>query len=75
MNEYEALRREIEVRLQRETEYVVAQMQFDGASPEYKILKEKIEDNDKVIALIGKFLLEKGSEWEKLYQSKFPSQS
>lgn len=69
MNEYEALRREIEVRLQRETAYKAAQV---GANkPDYEFMTEEIRKNDEVIALIGKFLLSKGSEWEKVYQEKY----
>ena len=69
MNEYDALRREIEVRLKRETAYKVAQV---GASDiAYKILAEEIKKNDEVISLIGEFLLSKGSEWEKVYQEKY----
>ena len=70
MNEYEALRREIEVRLQRETDYTVAILQFDEDSQEYKILLKKIKANDESIFKIGAFLLEKGSEWEKYLKSK-----
>ena len=61
MEEIESLRREIEVRLWRETIYRAVNA-FKPNS-----LDKAIEENDKVIKKIGKFLEEKGSEWEKQY--------
>lgn len=66
MNEYEALRREIEVRLMRQTIYRAVE------ALNYKTsLTEDIKKNEEIIALIGKFLLDKGSEWEKVYKEKY----
>ena len=64
MNEYEALRREIEVRIMRETIYKAV-----NALNSKESLDDDIKKNDGIISLIGKFLLEKGSDWEKTYQS------
>ena len=62
MNEYEALRREIEIRLIRETVYRAV-----DALNTKQSLKADIDSNDDVIKEIGRYLLENGSEWEKRY--------
>ena len=63
MQEQEWLRREIEVRLIRETVYKA----IDALNTKNSLVKD-IEDNDKVIALIGKYLKENfSSQWEKYY--------
>lgn len=67
MNEFDALRREIEIRLIRETVYK-AIVGLRGESAMY--LLSAIEDNDKKIAWIGEFLKSKGVEWEKFYKEK-----
>ena len=72
MNEYEALRREIEVRIQRETAYMIERLKYEVGNVNYAFLTERINKNDEIIAEIGAFLLEKGSEWEKRYREKFP---
>lgn len=73
MNEYEALRREIEVRIQRETTYFIELQKYPKGTDQYESIYRQLDANDKIIALIGKHLLEKyGSDWEKVYQKEFP---
>ena len=66
--QYEGLRREIEVRLMRETVYrAVEALNTKGS------LEEAIKDNDGKIELIGRYLLDEfGDGWEKVYRAKYP---
>jgi len=70
MTEYEALRREIEVRIWRETIFKAVQG-FKGELG----LNEELETNDKHIELLGQYLDGKttGDEgWEKFYKENKP---
>lgn len=67
-SEYQALRREIEVRLLRETIYKA----IDALNTK-TTLDDEIKKNDEHIALIGQYLLNHGDEWEKVYAEKKPS--
>lgn len=72
MTEFDALRREIEVRLQRETQYKLAMCTARDIDTQL-FLEKEIKKNDDVIACIGDFLLNShGSLWEKHYQNRFP---
>lgn len=65
MTEYEALRREIEVRIWRQTIYKAV-----DALNSKVLLKDEIDDNDNTIKLIGEYLRGGGDRWEDFYKSK-----
>lgn len=65
MNETDYLRREIEIRLIRETIYRA----IDALNTKQS-LNEHILKNDETISWIGEFLINKGSDWEEFYQNK-----
>jgi len=62
MEEKDCLRREIEIRLIRETVYKAV-----DAFNTKQSLENEIKRNDEHIKLLGDFLKSKGSEWEEFY--------
>ena len=68
----EEARAEINLRLQRETEYVLAIASVRTSEGGVQFLKEKLADNDKSIRLIGQYMETKwGSDWEKFYRENY----
>lgn len=67
MTEYEALRREIEARIWRETIFKAARCVISDSAAE---LNNALAENDEHIKLIGSYLLSKGDEWEKAYAKR-----
>lgn len=66
----EDIRAEIRRRMDRETHYVSMLRATTGEDREY--LKMKLEDNDKSLRLLGKYLEEKyGDGWEKFYRENY----
>ena len=66
--QYEALRREIEVRLMRETVYRAVESLNTKVT-----LEGSIKDNDAKIELIGRFLLDEyNDKWESVYRGEYP---
>lgn len=65
-------RREIMVRIERETEYIKVLV---GSNLDFRskdLLMEKIRLNDEHLRLLGRFLREHGDLWEKFYEENRP---
>lgn len=65
--EFQVLRREIEIRILRETIYKAVE-----ALNTKKSLAKEIARNDEHIKLIGRYLLSMGNNWEKFYAENTP---
>ena len=67
----EQARIEINIRIERETAYILALSEAisKGLPESIKLLNEKIESNDKIIKTIGMYLKNKGDDWETFYES------
>ena len=64
----EEVRMEINYRLEREARYVLA---FASGDKDIYLIK-RIEDNDKSLQLLGKYLeTEFGDTWEKFYRENY----
>ena len=67
----EEARAEIMERIGRETEYVLAIVSVNTKPEKINYLEEKIEDNNKTIRLLGKYLESRGDEWEAFYAKEY----
>ena len=67
------LRREIEIRLERQTQYVLhIAMRTPGNDDAIAYLKDEMVKNDKQIKLIGQFLKNNGDVYEDYIDRQYP---
>ena len=76
MSIIEKLRNEIEIRINRETQYILMLASDRCTSEGKQLLAEKIKDNDKTLRLIGEFTITAKEwttlgEWEQFYKDKY----
>ena len=71
MSTEDKLRVETEMRIGRETAYILELAKLFSKGKAIKLLREKVEDNDKTLMLIGEFLEARGDEWEKFYNERY----
>lgn len=65
-------RREIELRIERETRYVLAMSGLRSNTDGFDILVRAIADNNKTLKLLGRYLEDQyGDSWEKFYRENF----
>ena len=64
------IRKEINVRIDRETQYVLVLSNCPNKEG-FKVIQSAIKDNNKTLKLLGSYLADQGDSWEIYYKDNY----